>query len=130
MISKIDKLVLDNGSYRGEDIFTVAGGIQRTYFTVKNRLLDNRENVIGIVGTSLDITPQKKEQAKFLTFIDKIQRDIQNYKIEALAEKTGGKPNISTTDNQIRITKRELDVLYYLSLHKSPKDMCAVDKLH
>jgi len=69
---------------------------------------------------------QKKEQAKFLTFIDKIQRDIQNYKIEALTEQIGIKPNISSSDRQIRLTKRELDVLYYLSLNKSPKDIAQI----
>ncbi|HLX52333.1 MAG TPA: PAS domain-containing protein [Aquella sp.] len=69
---------------------------------------------------------QKKEQAKFLAFIDKIQRDIQNYKIEALTEQIGIKPNISSSDKQIRLTKRELDVLYYLSLNKSPKDIAQI----
>ncbi|MCC2625742.1 MAG: sensor histidine kinase [Burkholderiales bacterium] len=125
-ISKIDNSVLKNGSYRGEEIFTIAGGIQKIYFTVKNRLLDNSGNVIGIVGTSLDITSQKKEQAKFLSFIDKIQHDIQNYKIEALTEKIGVIPKISSSDKQIRLTKRELDILYYLSLHKSPKDIAQI----
>ncbi|MCC2625454.1 MAG: Histidine kinase [Burkholderiales bacterium] len=69
---------------------------------------------------------QKKEQAKFLAFIDKIQRDIQNYKVEALTEKIGIAPKISNSDKQIRLTKRELDILYYLSLNKSPKDIAKI----
>jgi PAS domain S-box-containing protein len=69
---------------------------------------------------------QKKEQAKFLAFIDKIQRDIQNYKVEALTEQIGIKPKISNSDKQIRLTKRELDVIYYLSLNKSPKEISQI----
>ncbi|MCC2625243.1 MAG: Sensory box histidine kinase/response regulator [Burkholderiales bacterium] len=69
---------------------------------------------------------QKKEQAKILAFVDKIQRDIQSFKIEALTEKIGVKPKISNSDKQIRLTKRELDILYYLSLNKSPKDIAQI----
>lgn len=69
---------------------------------------------------------QKKAQAKFLTFVDKIQRDIQNYKVEALTERVGIKPRITNYDREMRLTKRELDVLYYLSLNKSPKDIAQI----
>lgn len=69
---------------------------------------------------------QKKTQSKFLTFVDKLQRDIQSYKIEALSEQIGIKPKISNSDKQIRLTKRELDILYYLSLNKSPKDIAQI----
>ncbi|MCC2625727.1 MAG: putative sensory box sensor histidine kinase/response regulator [Burkholderiales bacterium] len=69
---------------------------------------------------------QKKEQTKFFAFVDKIQRDIQNYKIEALTEKIGIAPKISDSDKRIKLTKRELDVLYYLSLNKSPKDIAQI----
>ncbi|MCC2625992.1 MAG: hypothetical protein K0R14_1865 [Burkholderiales bacterium] len=69
---------------------------------------------------------QKKEQEKFLSFIDKIHREIQNYKIESLTDKIGVKPQLTDSDKQIRLTKRELDVLYYLTLNKSPKNIAKI----
>ncbi len=69
---------------------------------------------------------QKKSQATFIQFIDKIQNDIQNYRIEALSEKLGIWPQISDSDKQVRLTKRELDILYYLSLNKYPKEIAKI----
>ncbi len=179
-----------------ESIKDISTGEVKHYIAVKSPLFDDDGTVIGLVGTSIDITDrkekerleieihkaaaerlrlekeaaeaerlklentklesqnklnqifleklaaeavaeqlrlenetylaQKKEQAKFLSFIDKIQRDIQNYKVEALTEQIGIKPKISNSDKQIRLTKRELDVLYYLSLNKSPKDISQI----
>ncbi|MBP9743122.1 MAG: PAS domain-containing protein, partial [Burkholderiales bacterium] len=74
-IREIDQLVLKNGSYRGEEIFNVAGGVEKVYFTVKNQLLDHKGNVIGIVGTSLDITAQKKSE--------QLRLDIEKHQVYA-----------------------------------------------
>ncbi|HLX53140.1 MAG TPA: PAS domain S-box protein, partial [Aquella sp.] len=147
-------------------------GKVRYFLSTRSALRNKKNEIIGMIGTSIEITAekeaeqlkleniklesqnklnqifleklaaeteaehlrleneaylaQKKEQAKFLAFIDKIQRDIQNYKIEALTEQIGVKPNISNSDKQIRLTKRELDVLYYLSLNKSPKEIAQI----
>ncbi len=159
-------------SIREDKIIDVSTGEYKYFSAVKSPLYDDNGAVIGVVGTSIEITAekeaerlkienirleaenkltqvlleklaaetkaeqlrlenetylaQKKEQAKFLSFIDKIQRDIQNYKVEALTEQIGIKPKISNSDKQIRLTKRELDVLYYLSLNKSPKDIAQI----
>lgn len=59
-IRKIDQSVIENGRYVGEETFTIADGKEITVLTVKNQLLDNAGNIIGLVGTSLDITAQKE----------------------------------------------------------------------
>jgi len=93
-ITKIDQSVWENGSYRGEENFTLPSGESKTYYTVKNRLLDSENNVIGMVGTSVDITAQKEaeqlrlenerkeiallEQAKFVARAHKVSHDINS----------------------------------------------------
>ncbi len=172
LLKDVDELVRTGKiSIREDKILDVKGRVR--YFSATRAPLKNKKNeIIGLVGTSIEITAekeaerlkienirleaenkltqvlleklaaetkaeqlrlenetylaQKKEQAKFLSFIDKIQRDIQNYKVEALTEQIGIKPKISNSDKQIRLTKRELDILYYLSLNKSPKDISQI----
>lgn len=84
-IGKIDKLVLENGSYRGEEIFVVANGVEKVYYTVKNQLLDKQGKVMGIVGTSIDITAQKKaeklvveQQENFRKIVHQTVHDIRS----------------------------------------------------
>jgi PAS domain S-box-containing protein len=61
-LREIDKLVMEKGSYQGEEYALHTNGEQRVYFTVKNQLLDEQNNVIGIIGTSIDITKQKEAE--------------------------------------------------------------------
>lgn len=93
-ITKIDQSVMENGYYEGEEAFTLPSGENRTYFTIKNRLLDRDQNVIGTVGTSLDITAQKEaerlrlenthqqaiivEEEKFRKAADQVAHDIRS----------------------------------------------------
>lgn len=64
-IRAIDNIVFETGSYRGEEAFTDVNGKQKVYLSVKNKLFNNEGNIIGLVGTSIDITAQKEaEQLK------------------------------------------------------------------
>jgi PAS domain S-box-containing protein len=97
--------------------------------------------VVGIVGSSIDITAQKeaerfniqkdaaqkKVQAKFTMFINKMMKEIQNYRIEELNERLGNVGiQIIDRDVDIKLTKREQEVLYFLSLNRSPKDIAMI----
>jgi PAS domain S-box-containing protein len=173
LLKIINEIIQSGKSLQTEDtIIDVVTGKEKHFAATRAPLRNKHGKIIGVVGTSIEITAQKeaerlrleniklesqnklnqvflekltaeteaehlrleneaylaqkKEQTKFLSFIDKIQRDIQNYKMEALTEQIGIKPNISNSDRQIRLTKRELEVLYYLSLNKSPKDIAQI----
>ena len=73
-INKTDQSVLTDGYYEGEEVSTLPSGDKRIYYTVKNRLLDSENNVIGLVGTSLDIT--SKKEAERLRLENKTQQVI------------------------------------------------------
>ncbi len=146
---------------------------ENKYFVATRVPLRNKKHqIIGIVGTSIDITAQKeserlklnqldleceiskaeierlrlenklqgfeneaylaekKSQERVTQFIDKMLHEIQIFRIEELHDKIGIKPQITNIKKQIELTKREQQVIYFLSLNKSPKDMCAVAKLH
>ena len=75
-IIRFDKFVVENGNYNGEEIATISNGETRTYFSSKSQLLDTDGNVIGIVGTSLDITAQK--EAERIKFENEKQQTVLN----------------------------------------------------
>ncbi|MDQ5920714.1 MAG: two-component system, OmpR family, aerobic respiration control sensor histidine kinase ArcB [Pseudomonadota bacterium] len=96
-IREVDELVMNtNTRYEGEEVFLVANnsGKPIVVLTVKNPLLDNQGNVIGIVGASLDITAQKEaeqlqieaqkhkiyaeEQEKFVKVVGQMAHDIRS----------------------------------------------------
>jgi PAS domain S-box-containing protein len=138
-----DLEVINNNTVRVVEETRVYNGKEITHLSSKRPLLNKKGEIIGIVGSSVEITAQKeaeqlkrenetylaekKAQSKFIMFIDKIMSDIQNFRIEALSEKLGTTTlKITDLDKQIRLTKREREVLYLLSLNKSPKDMAAI----
>lgn len=65
-ITEVDRSVLANGYYEGEENFTLPSGENKTYLTVKNCLYDSERKVVGTVGTSIDITAQKKAEGLLL----------------------------------------------------------------
>ena len=96
-LREMDKLVMTTAArYEGEEIIAMANkkGEQAVVFTVKNRLLDDKEDIIGIVGTSLDITSKKEaeilkienekhktveeQQREFRKIIEQIVHDIRS----------------------------------------------------
>ena len=59
-LEKIDKSVLLTGKYEGEETPVTANNDRRTFHTTKTILFDDKNNVIGIIGISVDITELKK----------------------------------------------------------------------
>ena len=59
-LREADEFAMKNGFYEIEEYGTVNGG-ERTYLTNKARLLDGMGNLIGVFGTSTDITNAKKQ---------------------------------------------------------------------
>lgn len=96
-LREIDKLVMTTAArYEGEELIAMANKQceQSVVFTVKNRLLDDKDNIVGIVGTSLDITAKKEaetlkienekhkaiegQQREFRKIIEQIVHDIRS----------------------------------------------------
>lgn len=132
-----------------ESINDIATGQYKVFKSIKYPLYDEEGNVIGVVGTSVDITAEKeaeqlklKNQAQqtiieahkeFKKCLDEIQHIIQSYKLNILNNLIGVKDqsdkstdNIDIDINNIALTKREIEILYYLSLNKSPKEISII----
>lgn len=106
-------------------------------------LINKQGKVIGVLGISLDITAkkeveqlrienenyktEKKTQEKFLTFIGDISSLIQQYKMD-IVNKTMGIKEISKNSifNSIKLTKREEEIIYFLAMGKSPKEISII----
>jgi signal transduction histidine kinase len=59
-IREIDKSVIENGRYDGEEHVILPNGEQKIYLTSKVKLLDKYGATVGIAGASIDITDQKR----------------------------------------------------------------------
>lgn len=76
-IVEIDQSVLKGNSYSDEEVVTCANGELKTYFTIKNPIVDNSAKIIGIFGVSIDITNSKKnEELKIRQIIDVVDASI------------------------------------------------------
>jgi PAS domain S-box-containing protein len=107
--------------------------------SVKAPLYDDDGNVIGIIGTSVDITAEKESEqlraklekheaieAKNKLFKDFAQQMIgviNNFQV--LNDRGESELDLSDIDTNIKLTKRESEVLYFLSRGKKPKDIAA-----
>src|SRR5579863_3440924 len=121
-----------------------ADGTKSWHLSSKQPLYKDNK-VIGIVGSSLDITAQKEaeklraeiekrkaidEQQKiFKGFVEQLINDvsplvqtIDSFKISVLNNKLGI-PQSSIQTEDIDLTGREQEILYYLALNKSPKEI-------
>jgi PAS domain S-box-containing protein len=80
-----DQFALKNGVFKGEEYATI-NGIKRTYLARKIAFYDDNGKVVGLLGTSLDITDQKtllefqrkksEEQLQALQIIDSVNASI------------------------------------------------------
>lgn len=108
--------------------------------TEKSPLFDHNGQVIGVLGVATDMTAERKaeqlklknetyvsvvkEHEKFKLFINDIQQCIQAYKITLLNDKAGLTVNYDENET-IKLTKREYEVLYLLSIGKSTKEIAS-----
>lgn len=109
--------------------------------TTKTPLIQNGE-IIGVLGICLDITNKKekerleaerkinlerlKTQSILNDCMDNIQSLLQEAKIKILNNKAGTSINTLQQDVDIVLTKRERQVLYFLSMGKSPKAIAEI----
>ncbi len=113
----------------------------RYYHDVMSPIFDSYNTLIGVIGTSIEITAEKnaeqlkiqnakyqakeKAQQKFKKVMDIIQHTIQSYKIDILNERIGVNLQYNELD-KIKVTKREREILYFLALNKSPKEIAFI----
>ena len=106
--------------------------------TTKTPLMQDG-TITGILGICMDITDKKekerleienrihqielKSQQVFKECMDNIQNMLQQAKFKLLQIKVGSTAEITTQTHEIKLTKREKEVLYFLSLGKSPKEI-------
>lgn len=141
-INQTDASVLMNGIYYGEETTAISGNINKIFLTTKTQLLDDKNEAIGIIGASIDITDRKEkeqlrievekhqviveEKKKFKNLIDQMSHLLNSFKIANLNDKIGNQIKITEKDKQIELTQRERQILYYTSLNKSPKDIASI----
>jgi PAS domain S-box-containing protein len=150
-ILKHNQLVINTGEIlsQEESINNLITGELVFVTAVKAPLFDDDGNIIGILGTSIDITAEKeatrlklenlqlenekqvyqaeqKTQQLFKKFIGEIQNTIQSHKMLFLNDKLGLDSNGIQQNQDIVLTKRENEVLYYLSLNRSPKEIADI----
>ncbi|HLX55021.1 MAG TPA: PAS domain-containing protein [Aquella sp.] len=110
--------------------------------TEKSPLYDNDGKIVGILVIGVDITSEKnteqlrsENQAQLATIkahedfkkcLDEIQQIIQSYKINILNNRLGVKSEVDNSKQNIIISKRECEILYYLALNKSPKEIASI----
>lgn len=136
------KQVIKSGKTQTQEeyAYDASGNCTGTYLAIKAPLYDEHGNVIGIVGSSIDITAEKNSerlkienerqkaeiQAKNKKCLDDIQHTIQNYKINVLHKKLGIEHQTQALKGIVPLTKRQREILYYLSLNKSPKEIAQI----
>ncbi|MFN8770463.1 MAG: PAS domain-containing protein [Neisseriaceae bacterium] len=144
-ILKHNELVMRTGEVlsQEETINNLTTGEILHGLSIKAPLYDKDGVVIGVIGTTIDITAQKeaerlklenanyqaerKAQEKLLEVMDNIVSVIQSYKVNILDDKLGINNNTPYYQMQyVRLSKREEQGLYLLSLGKSPKDIARI----
>lgn len=142
-ILKHNAEIMETGkvSFQEESINDVTTGEYKAYLAVKAPLYDDDKNIIGIVGTSINITAEKEaehlkaeiekhravkaEQDKFQVMIEQLMHVLNGFKASTLNDQLGViKSNSPVID--LKLTRREQEVLYFLSLNKSPKEIAQI----
>ncbi len=119
-------------------IENLATGQIQYFMDIINPLINHKDHVMGIYGFSFEITDTKRAeqlhmsnqkqkaqlemQEDFKKCLNELQQVITRYKIHMLNDKLGISSKTKASGN-IKLTKREQQILYYLSLHKSPKEI-------
>lgn len=141
-----NNLVIKSGEILSQDecIENITTKQIKYFRNIKAPLYNNEGVMVGIVGTAMDITAEieaehlqheiqvykeeRRTQEVFKTCIDAINNVMQSYKINAVNNKLGSEIKNRCNDNdlKIKLTKRESEVLYFLSLNKSPKEIASI----
>lgn len=77
----------------------------------------------------LRIDTQVETLEDFSKCLDGIQNVIQSYTIGTLKYKSPLNSEFNTLSDEIVLSKRESEILYYLSLNKSIKDIAAIETI-
>jgi PAS domain S-box-containing protein len=143
LIDETDNQIMKDGkTVTLEETIQTPEGL-KTFLSQKQPLYDDQGTIVGLLGYSMDITQiraqeklvreeneaykaKEKSQKRITKFINKMLHEIQAFRLEELHEETGTKFQITDTDWQIKLTKREQQVLYFLSMNKSPKKIAQI----
>lgn len=131
-------------SSQEETIKDVYTGEIKYFSAMKAPLQDCSGKVIGLVGVSIDITAEKEAerlkienekhkakiaaQEEFITIINEFNHILQKHKYNVLNRDLGIKDKLDGSDKnkKIHLSPREQEILYYLSLNKSPKAIATI----
>ena len=133
-----DRYVLQTGRpiSRLEGIPSGDGSIVLSQTTKHPLIKDGK--VIGIVGYCKDVTLEKKLKeveaekqiekinSKLITLVEKFVNDARLCQVEIVNERIGLKGLDSKQAISAPLSKRETEILYCLSLHKTPKEISKI----
>lgn len=125
-----------------ESIKDFSTGKLKYFNAIKAPIYDDQHTIIGVIGTAIEITDKKEaenlriQNAKhhaelnaqkiFKECIDNIQNMLQEAKIKLINNKIGIQLPTEPQNHDITLTKREQEVLYFLSMGKSPKEIANI----
>ena len=108
----------------------------------KKPLYNKNKLIIGTIGITIDITAkkeahalkienslyqaEKKAQESFIKFIDEMLNMIHKFKFNAVNKKLGLRNKTSQMYSSVKLTKREEQILYFLAIGKSPKEIATI----
>ncbi len=102
---------------------------------VKRQLLSKSGRVIGVLAVAIDITmervaerlqEEKNCQKDFINFMDNVQQLFNTFRVNTLNKAAGTKVNIINGSGNIKLSRRESEILYYLSMHRNPKEIAII----
>lgn len=142
LITNTQQVIETGATMEFEEQIIDGNGFIKYFMAVRAPLRNVDGIIIGVVGASIDITAEKESkellielevyrreqqaQARFREFIDKLQNDIQNYKIDILNEKLGTNTQIAASEHEIQLTRIESQILYFLAMNKSVTEISKV----
>ena len=128
-----------------EAIRDIITGKLRYFLAIKSPLYaDDSDVIIGLIGTSIETTAEKEAeelrieverqnaqiqtQQEISKIIDEVNHILQKHKFKVLNRDLGIEENILDHSDKEKITlsKREQEILYYLSLNKVPKEIAQI----
>ncbi len=143
-ILKLNVQVMRTGKTLSQEecIKDITTGEDKCFYVIKMPLYDDDSKIIGILGTALNITAHKKleemrlqnavhqaelrAQDAFKECMDGIYNLVQDTKIRVLNETMGTRLLTNSDGEELKLTEREGEVLYLISMGKSPKEIANI----